>query len=87
MIARPCASTPGVTIERRLSGIIHRGRSVTGRKTECQANPTFATRSRKIPQRWDFRGHGAEVPALEQAADLPPGGRVDHHLVGPREAL
>ena len=25
----------------------------------------------------------AEVPALEQAADLPPGGGVDHHLVGP----
>jgi hypothetical protein len=29
----------------------------------------------------------AEVLTLEQAADLAAGGRVDHHLIGSREAL
>ena len=34
-----------------------------------------------------LKGDVAEIAILEQAADLPPGGSVDHHLPRPREAL
>ncbi len=38
-------------------------------------------------RRQTFELDRAEVLALEQAADLPAGGRVDHHLIRPGEAL
>jgi hypothetical protein len=39
------------------------------------------------PHGQTFQLDRAEVLALKQATDLSPGGRVDHHLVRPREAL
>ena len=38
-------------------------------------------------RRQAFEFDRAEVAALEQAADLPAGGGVDHHLIRPGEAL
>ena len=38
-------------------------------------------------RRQTFEFDRAEVLALEQAADLPAGRRVDHHLIRPGEAL
>jgi hypothetical protein len=42
---------------------------------------------RRHRRRQTFEFDCAKVLTLEQAANLPPGGRVDHHLIRPGEAL
>ncbi len=42
---------------------------------------------RRHRRRQTFEFDGAEVLALEQAADLPPGGGIDHHLTRAGKAL
>src|SRR4051812_20754869 len=54
--------------------------------------PAFCrTRTQHLPGRYRLhqalQHDAAEVPAVEQAADLPPRGRIDHHLSRSREAL
>ena len=62
-----------------------------GAGTQCLELAERAVFGQYLPcrhrRRQTFEFDRAEVLALEQAADLPPGGRVDHHLIRPGEAL
>ena len=79
--------------QRRSSSSISSSRPTSGVAPERSASnwPSVPVLRHHLPcrhrRRQTFEFDRAEVPALEQAADLPAGGRVDHHLIRPGEAL
>ena len=60
-------------------------------RTQCLKTALKFSLAQHLPRRHrnreTFEFDRAEVPALEQAADLPPCRHVDHHLIRPRKAL
>ena len=79
--------------QRRSSRSISSSRPTSGVAPERSASNWLdrAVLGQHLPgrhrRRQTFEFDRAEVLALEQAADLPPCGRVDHHLIRPGEAL
>ena len=79
--------------QRRSSSSISSSRPTSGVAPDRSASkwlssiPSPNTCHAGTGDRQTFEFDRAEVLALEQAADLPPGGRVDHHLIRSCEAL